>query len=570
VRAGEATRAILQADGKLVVVGTTSPYDPFFPPLFPDITPADADFLIARYNMDGTPDKTFAGTGLLRLDFNGGSDFAGALAQQPDGKLVVGGSATNAAGKVGAAAVRLNTDGTLDTTFNSTGKIIYDSVTATYDWGGATVTLNPPGAFTFTDIFVLSEGRLLFAAKPYQVVSSPHGSGVGVGVLVRTSSEGQLDASYGQGKTGWDNSSLYLLAQQPDGSFIAVEPSGQDSILLRYDANGVIDSTFGALRLPLAPGSAVTAPLALAVRPNAGILVAGGNGTLSQSLGLVTSTAFVTQASPQPQIDTSFGTGGSDLGYQGDFDNLTYSMALEPSGKVLLAGIAGRTADINSPQDLSVVRLGEHGTVDSTFAPNGRVILDLSEGSTTYSSTPVDLLRRKDGHLVIVANRGNLSTGSFLRGSLLPAGQQIVIEQVISTPQFALSTATATVAANETSAVLTVTRTGKPDGPVSVDYATTGSTTTQGTLTWQPGDADNKTITVSVDASRQAQQQFTVVLDNPNEGTVTGGPTVVTVAAGGTTPTSGGKGGGGGALDVLLLALLTFGYAWRARRPLKA
>ena len=72
----------LQPDGRIVVVGTAG-------------TVNGGDLAIARWDPDGTLDTSFGDGGKLTVDFHGGFDSGGALALQPDGKIVAGGSAVN-------------------------------------------------------------------------------------------------------------------------------------------------------------------------------------------------------------------------------------------------------------------------------------------------------------------------------------------------------------------------------------------------------------------------------------------------------------------------------------------
>ena len=97
---------VLQADGKIIVEGEISNVD-------------SRDFLLARYNSDGSLDTSFGANGKVVTDFGGGQDSAGGIAAQPDGKIVViGGSNGN------AILARYET-GLISTavtvTFNSTG-----------------------------------------------------------------------------------------------------------------------------------------------------------------------------------------------------------------------------------------------------------------------------------------------------------------------------------------------------------------------------------------------------------------------------------------------------------------
>jgi uncharacterized delta-60 repeat protein len=104
------TGVAIQPDGKVVVAGT-------------DLS----DFLLARYNTDGTLDSTFSGDGKLKTDFAGDSDRATGVAVQPDGRIVVGGfTFTGGAAAHDFAVARYNPNGSLDTSFSGDGKQALD------------------------------------------------------------------------------------------------------------------------------------------------------------------------------------------------------------------------------------------------------------------------------------------------------------------------------------------------------------------------------------------------------------------------------------------------------------
>jgi uncharacterized delta-60 repeat protein len=100
----------LQPDGKIVAAGNS--YS------------GTSDFALARYNPDGSLDTNFNGTGNVTTAISAGDDGAAALARQPDGKLVAAGWSSNGSGyNDDFALVRYNPDGSLDTSFNGSGKL---------------------------------------------------------------------------------------------------------------------------------------------------------------------------------------------------------------------------------------------------------------------------------------------------------------------------------------------------------------------------------------------------------------------------------------------------------------
>ena len=112
---GDDTAMALQADGKIVMVGGSG-----------------SDFVLARYNLDGSLDAGFGAAGLVTFDVGvDSSDEARAVAIQSDGKIVVVGNAVvgrtaNNQFNFDFAVARFNADGSPDTSFGSGGKVTTD------------------------------------------------------------------------------------------------------------------------------------------------------------------------------------------------------------------------------------------------------------------------------------------------------------------------------------------------------------------------------------------------------------------------------------------------------------
>jgi len=99
----------IQSDGKIVAAGYS-------------YNGANYDFALVRYNTDGSLDTTFNTTGKVTTAIGASNDSAYVIAIQSDGKIVAAGYSDNGAND-DFALVRYNTDGSLDTTFNTTGKV---------------------------------------------------------------------------------------------------------------------------------------------------------------------------------------------------------------------------------------------------------------------------------------------------------------------------------------------------------------------------------------------------------------------------------------------------------------
>ena len=158
----------IQNDGKIVVAGyTTSGL----------ADSGTGDFIVARYETDGSLDTTFGTGGKVTTDFGGGEE-ARSVSIQSNGRIVVAGNSDAAGGGTGSdfALARYNTDGSLDTTFGTGGKVTTDFA----------------GAETGYEVAAQSDGRIAMAGH----TSSPAGSDFAV---ARYNSDGSLDTTFGTG-----------------------------------------------------------------------------------------------------------------------------------------------------------------------------------------------------------------------------------------------------------------------------------------------------------------------------------------------------------------------------------
>jgi uncharacterized delta-60 repeat protein len=223
-----ASDVALQPDGKIVVAGTK------------DIGEASTqDFALARYNADGSLDTSFGNGGKVTTDFFTNLDDAKAVAIQPDGKIVVGGSAVTAA-NTSFALARYQSNGDLDESFDGDGKVITD-------FGGSSNSIS--------DIVIQSSSGKIIAAGSALVKSG------GVFALARYKRDGSLDPTFdfdGRKTTGFENSAggsaATAAALETDGRLIVagtISPTA--SAFVRYllgtaiadfDGDGTTDLSF--------------------------------------------------------------------------------------------------------------------------------------------------------------------------------------------------------------------------------------------------------------------------------------------------------------------------------------
>jgi len=170
-----------------------------------DASFSNNNFAIARLNANGTADLTFSGDGRQTTNFNG-DDFAYGLALQPNGKIVVVGQ-KNIDLVQKFAIARYNADGNLDTSFNGAGV-------------GRKEFLATPGAVASRarDVIVQTDGKIV-------VFGFNYASGNGDFALVRLNSGGGFDNTFSDdGKVTVDfggyDFGLALARQPSDGKYV--------------------------------------------------------------------------------------------------------------------------------------------------------------------------------------------------------------------------------------------------------------------------------------------------------------------------------------------------------------
>lgn len=198
----------IQPDDKIIAVGDS--YDGISP-----------KFTLVRYLSDGFEDNTFSFDGIVTADFGGSGSSSRAVAVQANGKIVAAGHAN---GKF--ALVRLNTDGTLDNSFGTGGKVV-----------------TPVGLESIINaIAIQSDGKIVVAG------GSCSGFPTCEYTLARYNSNGTLDATFGTGGIVIVSDGMFnAVALQPDGKIVAVgsDQSSQTQRLIRFNTNGTRDNTFG-------------------------------------------------------------------------------------------------------------------------------------------------------------------------------------------------------------------------------------------------------------------------------------------------------------------------------------
>jgi uncharacterized delta-60 repeat protein len=301
----------------------------------------------------GDPDSTFNSDGIVTTDINNSSDVANAIAIQPDGKIVVGGSTIHLS-LYTCALARYNANGSPDNNFGTNGIVV--TVLGFNNLQVNALAIQPDGK-------IIAAGSA--AVSPSQYFA-----------LVRYNTDGTLDSSFSEDGvllTNIDTSankkvtSLILL---PDGKMIAVGYIGllpnYDFMLVKYLADGSIDGSFGNNGIVLTavnPGSNFATS---AVLQNDGKIVVGGYTSLDFNNDFT-----LARYNGDGSLDNSFGASGIVLTDLGTTDDVAYSIAIQ-DGKIVAAGRSGYY--------FAVVRYTTAGILDTTFGEGGKVFTNIGPG----------------------------------------------------------------------------------------------------------------------------------------------------------------------------------------------
>ena len=358
------------------------------------------DFTVTRYNVDGSLDATFGGgDGIATIAVGTGNDQAYDITLQADGKILLAGVSHNGTDN-DFALTRLNSDGTLDTTFDGDGLVTTD-IAADNDYARS-MTLQ-------------SDGKIIVAGWTRNGVNNNF-------ALIRYNSDGSLDTSFDSDGIVTTvvpifSSHIRDITLQADGKIVVIgdaqDGSGSDFAIVRYNTDGSLDTSFGGSGIvTTAVGTGSTSPQSIIVQADGKILASGTayNGTDFD--------VAIVRYNSDGSLDTSFGGGDGIVTADFASDNdRAYSMELQADGKIILAGSSNNGTD----EDFVVARFNSDGSIDTSFGGGAGFVISpigssndvaygvtiQSDGSillagTTYNGSNMDVVLQRytsDGSL---------------------------------------------------------------------------------------------------------------------------------------------------------------------------
>ncbi|WP_394754873.1 hypothetical protein [Crenothrix sp.] len=348
------------------------------------VTGHGSNFSVMRYNPDGTQDNSFSGDGEVttRVSFGGGYEYALDIAVQTDGKILV-------AGRTGGyengqsfpnyfGLVRYNTNGTLDTSFSGDGKL----TTAVED-----------GADGYA-VTVQADGKILVAGEATTLTSANNASNPAYPdfALVRYNANGTLDTGFsGDGKVitnvGTDDGGRAVTVQS-NGKILVAGNSDGNVAVVRYNANGTVDTSFSDDGKVITDLGGDDRADSITVQADGKILLTGssdGHFALLRYNG-------------NGSLDTLFG-GTHTLNSSATYADNKPAVVLDSSASIF-------DAELNAQGHYAgaSVTLARHGGANTQDVFSGAGKLSFSGGNALLSGVAIGTINNSAGKLVITFN----------------------------------------------------------------------------------------------------------------------------------------------------------------------
>jgi uncharacterized delta-60 repeat protein len=421
----------MQPDGKIIVTGSFTSFN------------NNAKSRICRLNPDGSVDTTFNSAAAAN-----NSVYTSVV--QPDGKILLGGNFTTCNGVVRNRIARINADGSLDTAFDTTvgannsiksiglqsdGKIVIGGSFTSYNGttsnriarinSDSTVdaTFNVGSGFDFGVNFIISQpdGRLIVGGNFFSYNDT---NCVGI---ARIDSNGTIDAPFSSNPNSGTDAAVNSIAIRPNGKILAVGSFSNCNGYLRsrianMNANGSIDTGFYPY---LRNGNSTDGDIRTMAVQSDGKIVIGG--FFNSYHGMPRNN--IARLNADGSLDLSFNVGtGTDV--------IIHKLAITSDNKII---IIGEFVTYNGVTRNRIARLNADGTLDTSFTtsanfiinalliqPDGKIII--GGIFTTVNGTPRNGLARlnADGTLDTSFNIGTGPEGGILALALQPDGKIII------------------------------------------------------------------------------------------------------------------------------------------------
>ena len=370
--------AVSQLDGKIVVGGWAGE------------SLATSDFAFARYNADGSLDRSFGRDGKLTIAPGPHTDIIYSLAIQFDGRIIAAGVTFTGPNTRQFCVVRLKPDGALDSSFDGDGIVSFEIGNSSMDTANA-VAVQPDGK-----IVVAGSANVAIVTEKARLSQNDF-------ALARLNPDGSLDASFGEGGKvttdfGLGGDVPYSVAISREGKILlaGVASNGvdQDFALTRYQADGKPDDGFGKggkVRTDFFDEGDVIG--SVMIQPDGKILAAG------YAERSRTRDVAVARYSDDGSLDNTFdGDGKATADIFGN--DIARGIALRPDGEIVICVYANH----GSAPEFAFARLQSNGTIGDRAGSRVR----LGQPGEAFA-----LAMTNEGHAVLAGSSGDAVPSDF-------------------------------------------------------------------------------------------------------------------------------------------------------------
>jgi uncharacterized delta-60 repeat protein len=268
----------------------------------------------------------------------------------------------------------------------------------TFGSNGKVSSLIPNSGGFILDMAIQADGKIIVAGGYVIKVSSNYST---VSLLIRYNTNGSIDSSFGfQGSAtitfGLNNFDIRSIAIQQDGKIVAggtnqeLYHSDTHFALVRFNSNGSVDSSFGKNGVVTTAfqniGDQQEELTKVIIKPD-GKILAGGYSFNSFGIGLPVS-VVMSQYNKDGSYDNSFGKSGIVISSTSKGSTVGFTMALRFDNKIVAGGPHGNSS-------FASMQFNTNGSIDSTFGLNG-----FGDTATSFSAT--DELLQRDGKIIFV------------------------------------------------------------------------------------------------------------------------------------------------------------------------
>ena len=251
-------------------------------------------------------------------------------------------------------------------------------------------------------VVLLPDGKILVAG-----VAFGHGQDFAV---ARFNGDGTVDTTFGNGGgivndfNGPDIA--FDMKVQPDGKFLLGGSTGRSDMLqassyavARYKSQGALDKSFGSRgKVSIEFSSGFDFGYAMALQPDGKIVLAGGTGFNSR-----TSPWGLVRFNSNGSLDAGFGNGGKVTTEFLGFQSEVHAIVIQPDGKIVAAGRTEQPERSGLPDLLAIARYNNDGSLDMTFGSGGKATYDFfGRGGVALA-----LALQHDGKILVAGSVGN-------------------------------------------------------------------------------------------------------------------------------------------------------------------